>query len=378
MVRNINEIETPALLLDKMKLNRNIERMMKVRDTYGVQVRPHFKTHKSVMIAKRQLEAGACGITVATVSEAEVLLENGVDDILLAFPVADPKRIGRMLDWTKKARIILTIDSIEQGSIVEEEAAKRSVSAEVWIKINSGLNRCGTEPGQEAAELAEFLVKKCAHLQLTGMFTHAGHSYKASGPEELDAIAEEEAESVLKSAELCSEAGIKLKHLSVGSTPTFERAAKYKGITEVRPGNAVFFDAMQAAIGVASWEETALTIVASVVSKKGDRLILDAGSKALTTEKGAHGNEAVKGFGRVITENGELYVSRVSEEHGIIDYEDNSESFEGISGSLALNDKVEIVPNHACVSVNLFNHYNLLLQDGRIEVLAVDARGKSQ
>ncbi|ADU29062.1 alanine racemase [Evansella cellulosilytica] len=365
---NKEEIETPALILDEKKLNKNIDRMMKVSE-HGVTIRPHFKTHKSVWIAKRQIEKGASGITVATASEAELLFENGLTDILLAFPLADPVRLKKLLKWSKRARLILTVDSEEQVKIIEAIAKELIVTPEVWIKVNSGLNRCGVEPGVEAFNLAE-CINNTETLDLTGMYTHAGHSYAAKCEEEVNRIAKQEAESILRSVELCEKNGIIIPNRSIGSTPTFERGAKYAGITEVRPGNAVFFDNIQVALGIASEEEVALTVLASIASVKNERIIIDAGSKALTTEKGAHGNEGVIGFGRVIT-NEKIFVSRVSEEHGIIDNMQNPIFHK-------LNEKVHIVPNHACPVVNLFNFYYVIKENGDYEKVCVDGRGMSQ
>ncbi|MDQ0253970.1 D-serine deaminase-like pyridoxal phosphate-dependent protein [Evansella vedderi] len=373
MIKHLKELETPSLIINEEKMNRNLHRMMSVRTKHGVNVRPHFKTHKSIAIAKKQLELGAIGITVATATEAELLLDNGIEKILIAFPLTDRKKISRLLERGKNARLIFAIDSEEQAAIFKEEGNILEVEPELWIKVNSGLNRCGVEPREETVQLATF-IKKEAVGKLSGLFTHAGHSYAAASPEEIDRIAKEEAESILTSANACENAGIPIEHRSVGSTPTFERAAQYDGITEVRPGNAVFFDAMQVGLGTAQLEETALTVLATVVSKKKGRFIIDTGSKSLTTEKGAHGNETVKGFGKILNE-GELYVTRVSEEHGIVEI---PEEAEGIWEKLQLNQRVEVLPNHACPVVNLFDYYYVLKENGDLVTLPVDGRGKSQ
>ncbi|SDY07874.1 D-serine deaminase, pyridoxal phosphate-dependent [Evansella caseinilytica] len=370
-------IETPALMLEEKKLRLNLQRMMDVAAT-GVQVRPHFKTHKSLYIAKLQMNLGACGITVATASEAELLLENGFRDILIAFPLTDHEKIRRLMRRIPAARVIFTVDSEEQAALVERAAKQEKVTPEVWLKVNSGLNRCGTEPGKETLLLAKKLAAG-GLLRLTGVYTHAGHSYAACSAAEIAQIAAAEADSVLLSARLIEEAGIPVPHRSVGSTPTFELAAQYKGITEVRPGNAVFFDGMQVGLGTAAWEEVALTVLATIVSRKKDRLILDAGSKALTTEKGAHGNERMKGFGKLVTKE-ELYITRVSEEHGVVAFNQQQPSpgVETGGTGLSLNDRVAIIPNHACPVVNLFDHYYFMKEDGGVDILPVDARGMSQ
>ncbi|MBU9722912.1 MULTISPECIES: alanine racemase [Bacillaceae] len=375
---SFDQIETPALIVSEEKLKRNIERMIKVRNN-DVEVRPHFKTHKSVSIAKMQLAMGAIGITVATVSEAELLLTSGLKDILVAFPLSDRKKINKLLQWNDKARIIFTIDNCEQADIISSQADGLNVKSEVWIKVNCGLNRCGVEPEEETLALAKYIIDSTS-LNLTGLYTHAGHSYGASTQEAITKIAIGEAESIVKSAELCEKEGIYIKHRSVGSTPTFEVAAKIKGITEVRPGNAVFFDGIQVELGVANIEEVALTVLATIASIKSNRLIIDAGSKALTTEKGAHGNEGITGFGRILNDSGqELLISRLSEEHGIVELAgDNANHHNHHNQKRRLNDKIHIIPNHACPVVNLYDYYYLEKADGKYEKFPVDGRGKSQ
>ncbi|MCD8509482.1 MAG: alanine racemase [Bacillus sp. (in: Bacteria)] len=370
----LEQLETPALVLDEKKYNRNLTRMMAVREN-GVDVRPHFKTHKSVAIAKKQLVLGAVGITVATSTEAELLLDHGFNDILLAFPLTDETKIKRLFlkAKEKQARLILTVDSEEQGLIVKKAADQIRIEPELWIKINSGLNRCGVEPREEGVKLALFITEHKLG-RLTGLYTHAGHSYAASSLKEIAQIADAEARAIIDTAEDCEKEGIPITHRSVGSTPTFERGAKFKGITEVRPGNAVFFDSMQVGLGVASFEETALYVLATVVSVKKGRFILDTGSKALTTEKGAHGNESVKGFGKLLDYEG-LNVTRVSEEHGIVEVTEKTAS---ILDTIQLNDRVRIVPNHACPVVNLFDNYYVHQENGELTKLPVDGRGKSQ
>jgi D-serine deaminase-like pyridoxal phosphate-dependent protein len=369
----MENIETPALIIDEKKMQTNIERMLSVKKLYGIDVRPHFKTHKSSFIAKEQIKAGACGITVATVSEAEVLLRKGFTDILIAYPLIEKKKVQRLFPYKRKARLIFTIDSKEQADLMLESLTNEDDSLEVWIKVNSGLNRCGTEPGEESVKLAEY-VSTLKGLTLTGLYTHAGHSYAATSENQLNEIAKQEVNSILKTADLCEKQGIKITNRSVGSTPTFERAATYKGITEVRPGNAVFFDRVQMCLGIAKKDEVAMTILTQLISKRENRLIFDGGSKAFTTEKGAHGNEGVKGFGQAL-DYSKLTLTRLSEEHGIIDI---NELDNQIINQIPLGERVRFIPNHACTALNLFDHYTMINKAGKMERITIDGRGKSQ
>ncbi len=352
----------------------NLQRMITAATKNNVQLRPHFKTHKSLWIADEQLKAGACGITVAKPSEAETLFHYGVTDILLAFPVVDEQKVFHLMSLSKNKRLVLTVDSFEQAEIISKQASKQNKNQEVWIKVNSGLNRCGVEQGEPVLKLAQ-IVKQLPQLELTGLYTHAGHAYAAKNEKERQSISLHEAKSIVDSATLCERFGITLKHRSIGSTPTFEIGATIKGITEIRPGNAIFFDGVQASLGVATKDEVALTVLATVVSIKEDRIILDTGSKALTTEKGAHGNESIKGYGQVVGKGRDIEITRLSEEHGIIDLKNDHDP---VANELKIGEKVEIIPNHACTAVNLFDRYYVVNESGDVMLRSIEGRGKSQ
>src|SRR5690625_2646510 len=359
-------MDTPTLLLDIDQLDRNIEEIMQFSKDHHVAYRPHIKTHKCAMIAKRQIDFGAVGITVATVGEAEVMAEAGIQSILIAYPIVKEEKLKRILPLLDKTSIIVTIDSIEQASILNTFLRKHHKNLEVWIKINSGLNRCGVEPKEEVVQLAKY-IHTMPGLELSGVFTHAGHSYAATSEEEIQAIAYKEAEAVVESAKLCEAEGIHIPHRSIGSTPTFKIAGAVEGITEIRPGNAVFYDMVQVGLGVATVEKCALTVIASVGSIKDNHVVIDAGSKTLNLDRGAHGNENVAGDGYII-EYPHLVIERLSEEHGIIPLE-NPES-------LSLGEEITIIPNHACTVVNLFDYYTVQQHGNIIDYWKVDARGR--
>lgn len=356
---------TPRLMLDVQKMEQNIAEMMRFSKEHHVQYRPHTKTHKSIAIAKCQIEAGAIGITVAKVGEAEVMVEGGINNILVAFPITAEEKITRVKSLREQAHIIITLDSIAQGEILASHFTAED-PLYVWMKVNAGLNRVGVEPNEEVTDLVNWL-KERPSLRLDGVFAHAGHAYGATTLEEIESIAHREAEVVLKAASLCEESGIKVENISVGATPTFKIAGTVNGVTEIRPGNAVFYDMVQVGLGVARMEQCALTVKARVVSKKHDRLIIDAGSKTLALDRGAHGNDSIKGHGYIL-EHPELVIERLSEEHGVIPLRGET--------TLQLNDVITIIPNHACVVANLFDAYTLH-RDGKIVgSWPVDARGR--
>ncbi len=364
ITNSIHLLDTPSLLLNLNVLEKNLDQISGIAKKNQIKWRPHFKTHKSIQIAKMQMERGACGITVAKLEEAEIMAEAGVDNILIAYPLSSKQKLERLRKLTNTAHVIISIDSKQQGELVNK-AFQGAKQIEVWIKVNSGLNRCGVEV-EEVLELAE-VITKLNNLKLTGIFTHAGHSYAASSEKEIKEIAICEAETVLKSVEACEKSGISITHRSVGSTPTYKYGASIEGITEIRPGNAAFHDMCQVGLGVATTEQCALTILASVVSVKKDRFIFDIGSKALALDQGAHGNTSVKGHG-FVKGHPEITIARLSEEHGVATF--SSET------ALNLTDKVQVIPNHACVVANLFNEY-IVHRDGEVvDTWNVDARGK--
>lgn len=363
----IDQLDTPSLLLNLNTLEENLQGIIDFTTANEVNYRPHIKTHKSVDIAKMQMEKGAVGITVATAGEAEVMAAGGIGDILIAYPIASVKKLERIEKITSIAKIILTVDSTEQASLINNFFERKKIQLDVWIKVNSGLNRCGVE-SEEVVDLAKH-IKQLRALSLQGIFTHAGHSYAAASHEEIEKIALEEAHAVIRSSELCEQAGIHIKHRSVGSTPTYQMSGVVDGITEVRPGNAVFLDMVQVGLGVASVENCALTVLSSIGSIKPNRIVIDAGSKTLNLDKGAHGNESITGHG-YIQEYPHLTLERLSEEHGVIPLSEEVKD-------LHITDKLTIIPNHACTVVNLFEEY-IVHRDGTIvDTWKVHARGRN-
>jgi D-serine deaminase-like pyridoxal phosphate-dependent protein len=365
--KHLTELDTPTLLLNFEKLRQNIDETAQFACERNVQLRPHIKTHKSIKIAQMQLECGALGITVAKIGEAEVMAAAGIKDILIAYPISSEQKINRLVDLLEMGvQLKVSVDSLEQLRFLQNGLEGKPFTLEVWIKVNSGLNRCGVEPGLEAVELAQ-AIQSLTSLRLGGIFTHAGQSYGASSLTDLEEIGRREAGAVVESALECERIGIPIPVRSVGSTPTYKISGSVEGITEVRPGNAVFFDAIQVGLGTTTIESCALTLLASVVGNYKDRIVFDTGSKSLCLDKGAHGNNTVQGFGTVIG-HPEITIERLSEEHGVAVFSKET--------GLALNNKVQIIPNHACTVVNQFDEYVVHRGGIVIDVWKVDARGK--
>lgn len=355
-------IDTPCLLVDLDRLERNIAAMAERAATGGVALRPHFKTHKSVEIARLQMAAGAVGMTVSKLDEAEVLIAAGIDDVLVVTQVTTPAKVARALRLGRDARLVLAVDSVAGARIISEEAVAAGKTVEVSIEVDSGLARCGVAPVQ-AGDLAEE-VSSMPGLSLAGIFTHGGHAYGAQSASELAAISRSEIDAIVEADRGID--GIRDSDwaVSIGSTPGVMVRAEFPGVSEIRPGNYVFFDGIQVSLGVVSVDDCALTMLATVMSRPTPtRAVIDAGSKSLGLDKGAHGANAIKGYGTLLGERGLLV--KLSEEHGIMEIPADS--------PLRVGDRVRILPNHACSTANLHERY-LGVRAGAIErEITIDA-----
>jgi D-serine deaminase-like pyridoxal phosphate-dependent protein len=356
--------DTPALLVDLARLERNIAEMATLAREAGVHLRPHFKTHKSVAIARRQIAAGAAGLTVAKLDEAAILVDAGFDDLLVAYEIVGPGKVARAMDLAQRARLTLAVDGIDGANALSRGATEAGIQLRVILEIDSGLRRCGVTPA-DAAALAMAAAALPA-LEVVGVFTHAGHAYGAANRPAVEAIAVSEAAAAGEAAQRIRAVGIPVSVVSVGSTPTATRAASEPGITEIRPGTYAFYDAVQVALGSTAVDRPALSVAATVISRPApDRAVIDAGSKTFGLDRGAQGVNVVSGFGMPMNFEGSL--DRLSEEHGMLTIPGGS--------PLEVGAVVRLVPNHACVVANLGREY-LGIRDGRIEeIIAIDAAG---
>ncbi len=366
----MKSIDTPLVVLDKNKLKRNITEMAQFSKEAGVDLRPHIKAHKTAEIALLQVEAGAKGITVAKLGEAEEMAKAGIRDIFIAYQIIGEEKIQRVMNLMRVADLTLAVDSEVGVGYLKDMAAKVERQIPVLMEVDTGLNRCGVKPGYEAIVLAK-KIRQIPGLIFKGIFTHAGHAYGASSPSQVDEIGRQEGEIMADLARILIKEGIPVEVVSVGSTPTVKISGKINGVTEIRPGNYVFYDAMQVSLGVVPVQRCALSIYATVISKPTqNRVIIDAGSKTLSLDKGAHGNEMLKGFG-FIKGYPHLLLSRLSEEHGIIEGMKSEKMPE-------IGDVLEIIPNHACTAVNLTDSLVVFDENNRINNWRVNARGKVQ
>lgn len=369
-------LRTPCVLVDQQKLERNIERMQTAADARRVRLRPHAKTHKSPDLARIQIARGAVGICCAKLGEAEVFVDAGIQDIRLPYPLnpANSARVLALLDRTRLSFIVDHADVAREWSRIFHEAGR---TVDVLVKVDVGFHRCGIDP--EAPGAAEFVVRiaDLPGLRLRGLLSHAGHAYGAASEAETASIAATEARLLTTLRDKVSQAGLRLEEISVGATPTARFSLGEAGITELRPGNYVYYDRTQVALGSASWEDCALTVLSRVVSRPApDRLILDAGSKTLTTDL-ARGAGDVSGFGVVLQSLNStqpdqgLLIDRLSEEHATVRVRSDG-------CDLKPGDLVRIVPNHACVVSNLMDEVWLVNGNYAADRIDIAARGRIQ
>jgi D-serine deaminase-like pyridoxal phosphate-dependent protein len=357
------ELETPCLLLDEEMVTANARDMASVAAASGVGLRPHFKTHKCVEIARLQLKHGAVGGTVAKATEAEIFLGAGVTDLLIATTVVDRRKIARVFALGRDANIRGLVDS-EAGILAwSSAAAEAGRRAPVLVEVDTGLGRTGAASPSAAVALAR-RVAQDPHLELAGVLTHGGHSYGAKSPPEVAAIGTAEGEGLVAAAEALRAAGLPCPVVSAGSTPTARHVARVRGVTEIRPGNYIFHDGIQAGLGVVAPERIALTVLATVVARPAaERVILDCGSKTLSSDGGA----AVRGFGAVVGYTG-LAIERLWEENALLPVPSSS--------PFAVGDRVRIVPNHACATVNLHDRYVVVRAGQAVGEWRIAARGR--
>lgn len=365
-------LETPVTVVDLDRLERNIGRMASLAKTNGVRLRPMIKTHKSPLIAAKQLASGATGVLVASIDEAEWMADAGIKDITVAYPFIGPAQMERVGLLAEKVRLTLSVDSIAAvrllaAGLSEGATGSPRSSLPVLILIDSGGKRLGVQPG-EAVPIAE-AIGATNGLQLAGVATHPGHAYAAATSAQLDKAAADETGAVLEAAARLRAEGFHVDVVAIGSTPTATRSASVEGITEMRPGNYVFYDAMQIGLGVAEEQDCALHVIGTILSRPtAGTAVVDVGSKMLSSDQGAHGLSLVRGYGKVVDEP-DLVVERVSEELAVIALPEDH--------PLQIGDRVRIIPNHACTAANLVDAL-VGVRNGLVEqVIPVQARRRN-
>jgi D-serine deaminase-like pyridoxal phosphate-dependent protein len=370
---NLLSIPTPRVFLRVDRVRRNIARMAALASSAGVRLRPHTKTHKSPEIARWQIEAGAAGICCAKLGEAEVFADHGIDDIRLPYPV-QPSNADRVIALLDRVALSIIVDDVRVADGWSAAMTKAGRRLDVLVKIDVGFHRCGMDP--DAAGLLDDLRRIAAMpgLRFRGLLSYAGQSASAGSLDALSAIATHEIGILTRIACGLRNAGVPVEEISVGGTAMSRFIALQPGVTEMRPGNYVFYDRMQTGLGSATLDDCALAVVSTVVGRHAsDRVVFDAGSKTLTSDA-ARGFAVMPGHGLVFPRLGDptpdpaIVIERLNEEHAIARVPPDC--------PLAPGDRVTILPNHSCVVTNMVDEL-LLVEDLKIVGrLPVAARGR--
>ena len=364
------QLDTPALLIDKDVMLSNMKDMQNYANEQKVNLRPHTKTHKMPKLAKLQEEMGATGIAVAKVGEAEVMARNGLKDIFIANEIVGKSKLERIRKLSETIDISFGIDSAYQVREIEEVFEGASKKAQVLVEIEVGEQRSGIIEEDDFRTLLE-LIKTCKNVELKGIFSHDGHSYKAKSVAHCKELYKESVERTLHFARIAEEMDLKPKVVSIGSTPPFMFKFDIpEGVTEIRPGTYIFMDASQANV-IGTYDRCAASVLTTVISKPTkERVITDVGAKGITAQTRSEGLTATKGLGR-IKEYEDVYIHGVFDEHAIIYHEE-------FNKKVSIGDKVRIIPNHICPVCNLHDKAYLVDNGEVVDELNIEARGRLQ
>jgi D-serine deaminase-like pyridoxal phosphate-dependent protein len=347
------EFGTPAVVIDLDRVDKNISRVQAVCETAGVANRPHIKTHKSPVLAKMQIAAGASGVTCQKLGEAEIMADAGIENILVSYNLIGAARSGRLAALRKRADVTICADNPVTLAAYAEAAAAAQAPIGVVIECDTGRKRAGVETPKEAVELAR-IVRDTDGLEFRGLLL-----YPTEGGWDTAQRFHDEAVAGLRSLGL--EPGI----ISTGGTPNLPNVGKLKGATEHRAGTYIFNDRMMIACGLATEDDCALHVYATVVSRAGpERGILDSGSKTLTADPGG----GMDGFGHIL-EYPQARIGAFAEEHGFLDLSRTNQRPN-------VGEVVRIIPNHVCVVVNMVDQLIAVRRNEIVDVIPVAARGR--
>ncbi|MFM0340447.1 DSD1 family PLP-dependent enzyme [Paraburkholderia fungorum] len=372
---NFDNIDTPAALIDITRMQKNIARMQAQMNMLGVAFRPHVKTTKCIDVVRAQIAAGARGITVSTLKEAEAFFAAGITDILYAVSIA-PSKLPRALALRRQGcDLKLVVDNAAAAAAFAEFGREHQETFEVWIEIDTDGHRSGITPEQDTLlEVGRILHEH--GVNVGGVMTHAGSSYELDTPHALAALAEQERAGCVRAAQRLREAGIPCAAVSVGSTPTALAARQLDGVTEVRAGVYVLFDLVMRNVGVCSLDEIALSVLATVIGHQPDKgwAVLDAGWMAMSRDRGTSKQSHDYGYGQPCALNGtplsDYVVSGANQEHGILSPVGAQPPHDDIIQRFPIGTKLRIMPNHACATGAQFPEYHAFSADGGVAVWA--------
>ena len=367
-LRSPYDLPTPCLLIDRDLALANIRMMQQKADALGLRLRPHIKTHRMPWFAKRQLEAGACGLACAKLGEAEVMADNGMTDLFIANELIGLDKYERLRALTHRAHVRVGIDNEYQLRQMEQVFAWEEKPLEVLIEYEVGEMRSGVASEERLIELVR-AISDAKHVVLKGVFSHEGHTYRAETAADCVRQAGEAHRKTARAADIMRELGAEIDTVSIGATPSVMQMDAFPGITELRIGTYIFFDVGQSR-AMGDFSRCAATVLASVISQpEGDRTVLDAGAKALVSQNRPTGICSTKGFGAVKGAE-HINIETLYDEHAVLN------SHELLTRA-RVGDKLEIIPSHICPTVNLYDEAYLVSQGEVLQKLPIACRGRS-
>lgn len=364
------ELDTPAALVDTARMDRNIGRMQRRMNHLGVAFRPHVKTSKCPAVVRRQLAAGARGITVSTLKEADAFFAEGVTDILYAVGVAPGKLSHALALRRHGCDLKIITDNVATARAIAAFGGQHREAFDVWIEIDSDGHRSGIAP--EDPMLLD--VARALHdggVRVGGVMAHAGSSYEHDDRATLVGIAEQERAATVRAAQRLRDAGIACPHVSVGSTPTALSAERLDGVTEVRAGVYVFFDLVMRNVGVCGIDDIALSVLTTVIGHQDAKgwAIIDAGWMAMSRDRGTQAQRNDFGYGQVCAEDGtvldDYVVSGANQEHGIVSRANGTST--DITRRFPIGTRLRILPNHACATGAQYAEYHAIVEGGKTQ-----------
>lgn len=348
----LQDLETPCLVLDATRMERNVARLRTRLADLGVGLRPHLKTCKSVEVARQVMDSPCGPATVSTLKEAAHFAAAGVRDMIYAVGIAPAKLAQVLALRAAGVDLVVLLDTVAQAEAVAAASSEAGRPIPALIEIDCDGHRSGVQPGDTERLLA--IARALGQgAELRGVLTHAGGSYAARGAQALRQCAEDERRGVVEAATTLRAAGLPCPVVSLGSTPTAHSATDLTGVTEVRAGVFVFFDLVMAGIGVCRVEDIALSVLATVIGHQRDKgwILIDAGWMAMSQDRGTARQAVNQGYGVVCDLAGRAYpdliVADANQEHGIVTMRPGSA---GVLPELAIGDRVRVLPNHACAT----------------------------
>ena len=365
-------LDTPAALIDRSKMQANIVRMQQRLDALGVRFRPHVKTSKCLPVVRAQIAAGAQGITVSTLKEAEQFFAAGSSDILYAVGITAAKLPKVLALRRQGCQLKIITDNAASAADIAAFGKANGEAFEVWIEIDCDGHRSGIKPDERSELLAVACTLQDGGMKIGGVITHAGSSYDLNTPEALAAMAEQERAGCVRAAGHLRAAGLPCPGVSVGSTPTALSARNLDGVTEVRAGVYVFFDLVMHNVGVCRMEDIALSVLTTVIGHQSEKgwAIVDAGWMAMSRDRGTQKQKQDFGYGQVCDAAGHILpgytLSGANQEHGIIARAGCADM--EIAERFPVGTQLRILPNHACATGAQFPEYHVLDEAGQTEV----------